>query len=412
MAFGTAGYKENRRYSIFSNNRQRLTPVDIAATRSQTHNGSKMARVVVLGSYGKSLTLFRGAMLREMAARGHDVVACAPEEDAALSASLAEIGVSYESYPLKRTGLNPLTDLKTLRQLYHLLRRLNPDVVLSYTIKPVIYGSIAARLSGVNTIAAMVTGLGYAFSGTSPRRRMLSAVAKGLYRTALRRARVVYFQNPDDQAAFESFKLLNRRTERVLINGSGIDVDQYSQRPLPPEGRCLLVARLLGDKGVREYAAAAKLLKQRYPEAEFHLIGWIDDNPNAITQTELDQWIAEGTLVYHGKVDDVRPYLEHASIYVLPSYYPEGTPRTILEALALGRPIVTADTPGCRETVRHEANGFLVPPRDVAALAAALDRLLSDAELRLRMGRESRALAEEKYDVRKVNRQILAALGL
>ena len=196
-----------------------------------------------------------------------------------------------------------------------------------------------------------------------------------------------------------------------VVSGSGVDVTGYSVAPLPDKPCFLLIARLLGDKGVREYAQAAQLVKTVYPEVVFRLVGWIDDNPDAITQRELDQWVDSGLLEFLGRLDDVRPAISGCSVYVLPSYR-EGTPRTVLEAMAMGRPVITTDAPGCRETVIDRDNGFLVPVKDVQALADAMIKMIDSRGLVSKMGERSRQIAETKYDVHKVNALMLEGMGI
>ncbi len=369
--------------------------------------------VVVLGGFAESLVIFRGPLLRALVERGHRVVACAPAAPAAVVDALAAMGVTYRDVPLKRAGLRPDQDLRGLGALILLFHEIRPDVVLGYTIKAVIYGLLAARLAGVPRRFAMITGLGYAFIGAGLRARLAGAAARRLYRLSLGGADRVFFQNPDDRALFERLGLVRGPEQAVMINGSGVDLDAFRPAP-PPPGRpsFLLIARLLGDKGVREYVAAARALRARYPDAVFRLAGWIDgDNPAAVSERELRSWVTEGAVEYLGRLDDVRPAIAAASVYVLPSYR-EGTPRTVLEAMAMGRPVVTTDAPGCRETVRDGVNGYLVPVRDAGALARAMERFLVEPGLIEAMGRESRRIAVEKYDVREVNAIILEAMGL
>lgn len=375
-------------------------------------SGGAGRTVVVMGGYAPSLVTFRGSLLRAMVERGHRVVACAPSASAEVAGALAEMGVSFRDVPFKRTGVRPDQDLRALGALVALFREIRPDVVLGYTIKPVIWGLLAARLARVPRRFAMITGLGYAFMTEGPRARLVSEVARRLYRLSLRGADAVFFQNPDDRALFEQLRLVRGPEQGVLINGSGVEVDLYQPAPFPDGAPAfLLIGRLLGDKGVREYVEAARTVRARHPRAVFRLAGWTDENPSSISQRELDSWVREGVIEFLGGLADVRPAMAAASVYVLPSYR-EGTPRSVLEAMAMGRPVVTTDAPGCRETVRDGVNGFLVPVRDAAALAGAMERFVADPELAPAMGRESRALALEKYDVRKVNAVILRTMGL
>ncbi|HET9427624.1 MAG TPA: glycosyltransferase family 4 protein, partial [Allosphingosinicella sp.] len=220
----------------------------------------------------------------------------------------------------------------------------------------------------------------------------------------------ILFQNPDDRDHFRALGLLPRNRPVTVVNGSGIDLARFAPAPLPDGPIFLMISRLLGDKGVREYGEAAIRLKRAYPEATFRLVGYFDQSPDALSQAELDRMV-EGGVEFVGRLDDVRPAIAACSIYVLPSYR-EGTPRSVLEAMAMGRPIVTTDAPGCRETVETGINGFLVPPRQVGPLAQAMERFITQPDLIARMGSESRALAERKYEVNAVSRSIIEAAGL
>lgn len=370
-------------------------------------------RIIVIGNMLETLVWFRGPLMAAMVERGHEVIACVPVPDprSPLVAQLEAMGVTTEAIVLDRTGLNPFTDAYTAYSLVARLRRLRPDVILAYMIKPVIYASLAARLVGVPSISSIVEGLGYAFverRGRFP----LRALIKSLYRAALACNRRVFFLNPDDQRLFESLGLVRRPEQAVLLNGIGVDLEWFAEAPLPARVSFMLIARLIRDKGLPEYVAAARLVKARHPDVRFCLVGWIDDNPSAIRKDELRAWVDEGIVDYLGKLDDVRPALAEASVFVLPSYYPEGQPRSIMEAMATGRPIITTDTPGCRQTVIPGRNGYLVPARDVPALAEAMLRFVEQPELIATMGRESRRLAEAKYDVHDVNQRILEELDL
>jgi glycosyltransferase involved in cell wall biosynthesis len=258
----------------------------------------------------------------------------------------------------------------------------------------------------------LVTGLGYAFTGeASGKRGLLRKLIQKLYRFGLSKGHKVFFQNPDDQALFRQLDLLPVDIPSCVVNGSGVDVADYSVAPLRDEPSFLLIARLLGDKGVREYANAARKVKLQHPQVSFKLVGWIDDNPDAIGQHELDEWVNSGTLEFLGKLTDVRPAIAGSNVYVLPSYR-EGTPRTVLEAMAMGRPVITTDAPGCRETVVDGDNGFLVSVQSVDELVSAIIRFIEEPELTARMGQRSRQIAEETYDVHKVNEFMLSEMGI
>ena len=290
--------------------------------------------------------------------------------------------------------------------------------MLSYTIKPVIYGTLASWLAKVPHHFALITGLGYAFQNVeSGKRSLFQKMVHGLYAQALKHSDKVFFQNPDDLKLFQDMHLLEAEKPTVVVNGSGVNVQDFDVLPLPQndagivKASFLLIARLLGDKGVREYAEAARIIKAKHPATEFHLVGWIDDNPSAIAQAELDEWIADGRLNYWGKLSDVRPAISESSVYVLPSYR-EGTPRTVLEAMAMGRAIITTDAPGCRETVQHGQNGYLVGVKSVDDLVQSMQYFIEDPKLIELMGQRSREIALNKYDVHQVNAHMMAEMGM
>lgn len=371
-------------------------------------------RFLLIAGFPESLLLFRGALISALQAKGMQVHVAAPDlpPGSEVRAKLEMRGLAVHSIPLRRTGMNPFADLKTLLSLWRLMRSIRPDYVMGYTIKPVIYGSLAAWLARVPKRFALITGLGYAFQGAAQRSTLRSLVQR-MYALALRHTHKVFFQNPDDEKLFRNSGILNSAAPSCVVNGSGVDVAQYAVVPMP-QGTMphfLLIARLLGDKGVREYAAAARRIRDRHPGVKFSLVGWIDANPNAIAKTELDAWVADGVLEWLGRLNDVRPAISASSVYVLPSYS-EGTPRTVLEAMAMGRAVITTDAPGCRETVIDGDNGFLVPVKSVDALEQAMQRFVDDSMLARRMGNRSREIAEDKYDVHKVNAVMLREMGI
>ncbi|MEY2935361.1 MAG: hypothetical protein RL033_6110 [Pseudomonadota bacterium] len=375
-------------------------------------------RVLIVASHADSLVKFRGDLIRTLLARGVEVHAAAPDCEAHSESAelLIGWGVVLHELALQRTGLNPLRDLNSLFELYRMIQEVQPTHLLVYTVKPVIYGLLAARLAGGAEATALITGLGYAFSGegASWKRRAVQRVLLALYRGALGGARRVVFQNPDDRALFVQLGLV--RSERsAVVDGSGVNLDEYAVAPLPPLHaplRFLLIARLIRDKGIGEFVAAGRQLRRVHPGVELHLVGGLDENPESVSHAELQGWMAEGSVVYHGHLRDVRPVIASCHVFVLPSFYREGIPRTLLEAMAMARPVITCDAPGCRETVVAGENGYLVPVRDVAALAAAMLRFVQDPESVRSMGEAARRLVERRYDVVKVNGQMLVHMGL
>jgi glycosyltransferase involved in cell wall biosynthesis len=372
---------------------------------------SSRRRVALLGSYAPSLLNFRGPLISAMVSAGYEVHAVAPGIDLPTSAKLRDLGAIPRSIRLSNSGLNPLANMKTARDLEHLFRTMKPHTVISYTIKPVTLGSIAAHRAHVPNIVALITGLGYAFTGGPSLKRRIARVAGTLlYRRALAKCSRIIFQNPDDEADFRAWGLVGTRANTFQVNGSGVDLQRFAPAPLESKPDFLMIARLLGDKGVREYATAAAALKVRYRQARFALAGYLDPSPDSLTQAELDAAIAGG-IDFLGQLDDVRPAIAASSVYVLPSYR-EGTPRSVLEAMAMGRPIITSDAPGCRQTVADGVNGRLIPPRDAKALEAAMERFITDSEQIAPMGAASLARAREIFDVERVAAATMAAAGL
>jgi glycosyltransferase involved in cell wall biosynthesis len=370
-------------------------------------------KIVIIGGWAPSLLHFRGPLLAEIAARGHEVTAMAGDGDARTTAGLAAIGVRFEDLAIERAGLDPRADLRTLAALVRRLRSLAPDLVFTYTIKPVVWGTMAARIAGVPHRYALVTGLGYPFLGQDRlHRRALTQLVHVLYGAAVSRCEKVFFQNPDDLVDFEQRKLIPQRIPRVVVRGSGVDTAHYAVAPLP-EGPpvFLFIGRMLREKGILDYIEAARRIRVRYPDVRFLLLGGPDPNPSSLSMDAVERLAAEGLIEYLGTVDDVRPVIARCSVLVLPSYR-EGTPRSVLEAMSMGRPIITSDAAGCRQTTSHGESGFLVPLQDPGAVAAAMERFILDPSLVATMGRRGRARAEELYDVHRVNAVVLAEMGL
>ncbi|TIH18046.1 glycosyltransferase family 1 protein [Marinifilum sp. JC120] len=368
-------------------------------------------KIAVIGGYGPSLINFRGPMLTAMKRAGHEIYGIAPLDSPDVPKKLTKMGIQFIEAPIQRTGMNPIKDLAALFALVKILRQIKPDAVLSYTIKPVIYGSIAAKLAGAKNIYSMITGLGYAFGQTSGKRGLLFKLVKNMYHAGLACNNTVMFQNPDDRDLFKELGIIPQSKPTVITNGSGVDLNYYTSSPVSGDGPVFLcISRLLKEKGVREFAEASLRLKVKYPEAQFRLVGPHDHGPDSISDDLLTKWQSGGVECI-GPVDDVREELEKCSAYVLPSYR-EGTPRSVLEAMASGRPIVTTDTTGCRETVIEGHNGFMVPVKDISALELAMEKFILQPEMIQLMGKASLEYATEKFDVNKVNATIMKAMGL
>lgn len=370
-------------------------------------------RFALISNNAFSLLNFRSPLLAEIVGRGHRVFALAPDFNDEMRSAARALGVEPVDFSLSRTGLNPLRDAGDTVGLVGVLRRLKLDCVLSFAIKPVIYGTLAASLAGVRQRHALIAGLGYAFAEDAPsvKQRAVNLAARSLYRLALSRADRVFMQNPDDVEDFVRLGLATR-DKIVRVNGTGVDLADWSFSPPVAEPiTFMLAARLLAEKGIFEFVAAARQIKRDAPQVRFVLLGGLDSNPHGISRADVEAWVAEGLLEWPGHVP-VRPWLAQATVFVLPSYYREGVPRSIQEAMAMGRPVITTDAPGCRETVIDGSNGFLVPPRDADALVAAMRRFIDRPELIAEMGIESRALVEARFDIHKVNATMIDAMGL
>ncbi|ARS27229.1 glycosyltransferase family 4 protein [Sphingomonas sp. KC8] len=367
-------------------------------------------KIVVIASLAYSLINFRGRLIADMIAAGHDVLACAPGEDGAVIEQLWGMGARFRSIPMGRVNLNPIEDARTLMALVRLFRDERPDIILAYTQKPIIYAGFAHRILRRGRFFPMVTGLGYAFSeqGHPWLRHMVAA----LYSVAVGRASAIIAFNADDRDELRHRGIARAPREIVLVPGSGVDMAYFAAQPLPVGGPIfLLIARLLHDKGLREFVAAASIVRRSYPAARFQLLGPFDPNPAAISPAELEQWQKQGIVEYLGETRDVRPFLAACSVFVLPSYR-EGMPRTVLEAMAAGRAIVTTDAPGCRETVCEGLNGLLVPARDSSALAQAMARFCREPALAGVMGACSRRIAQQRFAVQTVNGMVMDIMGL
>jgi glycosyltransferase involved in cell wall biosynthesis len=349
---------------------------------------------------------FRAGIVRALIEAGYEVVAVAPPDEYA--ERVRSMACRFVPLTMDNTGTDPLRDALLLFGFWRILRRERPACLLCYTVKPNVYGSLAARSLDIPVINN-IAGLGTAFLHGG----MLNRVVTGLYRIALARSARVFFQNGEDQSLFVERGLV--RAERAArLPGSGIDLDRFQVVPMPERGHTvfLLVARLLWDKGVGEYIEAARQIKARHPAVVFRLLGFLGaKNRTAVPAEVVQQWVQEGLVEYLGSSDDVRPFIADADCVVLPSYR-EGTPRSLLEAAAIGRPVITSNAVGCREVVDHGLNGLLCQPRDGASLARQMEDFLalSATDKRL-MGMRGRLKMERQFDERVVVERYLEAVG-
>ena len=376
----------------------------------------RVKKVCVLGNLAQPMMLFRFDLIKSLVAEGVKVYCIASAFDADSRAKLESLGVEVIESKLNAKGLNPLKDLDAVAWLYKQVRRIQPDAMLSYFVKPVIYGALAGWLARVPLRVGMIEGLGNAFTryktGLTRRAQAIRAVQILLYRLALPKLHEVIFLNADDRNELLDAVDFDSRKASVL-GGIGIDLDEFSYTP--HEGgpiEFVFVGRLLREKGIYEYIEAADRVKKMYPEVICHVLGGFDEgNPFALTRDELDSYLASGAVNYVGHVNNVADWLRRSAVFVLPSYR-EGVPRSAQESMAIGRPVITTDVPGCRETVVDGVNGFMVPPWDAVALAQAMERFIQNPSLVNEMGRKSREIAEQKFDVRRINKKLAEKLGV
>lgn len=368
-------------------------------------------RIIFFANTDWYLYNFRRSLALAAQTSGYEVLLVSPPGD--YGERLRSIGLRWESLPMKRRSLNPVRELKVLWHLIWLFRRERPVLVHGFTIKCVLYAAFAASLTGVPARVDAIAGLGYVFSSRDARARLLKPFVKRLLRLAVNgRSERLILQNSDDVALFERTEITDGSHVR-LIRGSGVDCMRFKPRAIVKAAltcrpRVLLAARLLWDKGIAEYVEAARILRAHGCVAHFLIAGLPDSgNPAAVPEIEVQRWVSEGVVDWLGHVDDMPALLQSVDVVVLPSYR-EGLPKSLIEAAACGLPLVTCDTPGCREVVADGIDGLLVPPRDANALARALRSLLDDSALRGRLGAAARVKALAEFDERIVIRETLA----
>ena len=360
-----------------------------------------MRRVVITSNTAWTIFNHRAGLIKTLQEAGYEVHTVAPESN---FTDIKNPGTVFHPVRnLERKGKNPFADLFLIREYYKIYKSIQPEMVFGYTIKANIYSAIACRLAGI-PMTCTVNGLGTAFDNPAG---FTYKIVKQLYRFAFRRVRAVVFQNKDDRAFFEEQKIIGSNLKGQIVrsvNGSGVDLLKFTCAPLPEKPAFMLISRMLKNKGIGEFIQASRRIKSARPEAEFILLGPADsDNPMGVPLSELEALDGAAGAYYAGAAKDVRPWLEKCSCMVLPSYYREGVPKILIEALAMGRPVITTDTPGCRETVIPGANGWFVEPRSAGSLQGAMEAFLAlGRDEQGSMGVRSRQLAEEKFDEKKV----------
>jgi glycosyltransferase involved in cell wall biosynthesis len=376
----------------------------------------KRKRILISCDSPRSLLAFRGKLIERLIEK-HEVHVFTPKiGDLAISGQLATMGVQVHENNLNPSNVSIWSDLKYLKQLYRLIKALRPDVFFPYTFKPVIYGTIVARFCKVGYITPMLTGLGNNFSKLEKKLTFVQRITQILLKYSMRAHKnlCIIFQNRDDFETLLTARVLSLKNRVQVVNGSGVDLSYYKY--FAPDLKAvsfLMIARLINAKGIREYYEAARVLKQRFPHLNFRLIGPYDDNIDAIDKDFYMKIRTDGVLEYLGLINDVRPHIRNTSVVVLPSYYGEGIPRCILEGMAMGRAIITSNSVGCKETVNpsvSEINGFLVPAMNIDALIRKMQHYIEHPTDIIRYGINGRKYAEEKFDVDKVNRNMVQIL--
>lgn len=367
-------------------------------------------KIAVISSHTSSLIWFRMDMMKEFVNLGHNVIALGPDSEKDWLDKFQENGVQYKQFFVERNGINPINDLNTFFQLKKILKDENPDKVFIYHAKTIIYGTLASKVNGITEVYSLVGGLGSIFRGQGVKNKIIKTIMQIELRIAFSLNRVVFFQNEDDKKAFLDNGIISMN-RIVTINGSGVNLDKFKHEPIPEAPAFLFIGRLIKDKGIIEYLTACEEVRKEFPDTRCMLVGPFDSNPSALRPEELQPFIERGVIEYFGEQSDVRPFLKQCTTFVLPSYH-EGTPKTVLEAMATGRSIITSDAPGCRETVINGYNGFLVPVRDIGGLVKMMKMTLVDVEVNRIMAERSLVIVKDKFDVKRINTSIIKAMRL
>lgn len=371
-------------------------------------------KLALIGTTAGCVLGFRADLIQALVDRGDEVYAFAIDYDAASRAKVRAFGAVPVDYSFSRAGLNPLSDMLNTLKLTRTLKTLAPDVVLTYFAKPVIFGTLAARLAKIPKCLGMLEGLGFLFTvgpnGQSRKVRLLKRIQVALYKLSIPRLDCLIFLNPDDRHDLVGRYTINVR-DTFVLGGIGLNLADYPlAAPVFEPVRFLFIGRLLAEKGVNEFVGAARRVKAMHPTAEFVLLGGLDnENPGGLSQATLDRLTTDGIVIYPGFVEDVRDWLARSSVFVLPSYR-EGVPRSTQEAMAMGRAIITTDVPGCRQTVEQGVNGFIVPPWSETALAEKMCHFIENPGAIEEMGQQSHRLATDRFDARVVNQRLVQRL--
>ena len=376
-----------------------------------------MINVVIIGTVASSFYGFRADLIRTLLKKGHQVYAFTSEYTAEDLKKIEKLGATPVTYTLNRGGLNPLSDMVATYRLSKKIKAINPDLAFSYFSKPVIFGTLAAKLAKVPRVIGMLEGLGYTFTeqpeGLSKKTQLIKKIQVFLYKIALPQLDKLIFLNPDDpKDLLEKYAIQVKKVE--VLGGIGLNLEHYKYSTnFTSDISFIFIARLLAEKGIHDYIKAAKIVKEKYPLVKFIVLGAIDKEAlGSLKKEELASLVKTNIIEYPGHVSNVSEWIEKSSVFVLPSYYREGVPRSTQEAMAIGRAVITTDVPGCRETVVDGVNGFLVPKWNPEALAEKMIYFIENPTQTQVMGVESYKIAVEKFDADKVNQRLVNMLGL
>ena len=366
-------------------------------------------KIMVISPKNKTVFNFRGDLIKEFIRKGYEVVVTGPNKE--YIEDIERLGASFIEVPFVKDNIGIIGDLKYCSMLQKVIDKEKPDKIFSYTIKPVIYGSIAARRCGISEIYPMITGLGRLYTGNGFKTKILRFITGCLYRYSLRKCKKVIFQNWDDLNLFVS-KGYVKKNQCEKVDGSGVNMERFTFSELPNNRTFLMISRIIKEKGVFEFCAAAESVKKKYPDARFILLGGYDNSIGAIKPEELKKYTDNGIIEIPGEVKDVSSILKECYCFVLPTYYREGIPRTILEAMACGKPVITTNWIGTKEAVEDRKNGYLVPIKDSAELAKKMIELIENPDMAIEMGKCSYQMCKDKFDVSVVNKKMLEIMDL
>lgn len=368
----------------------------------------KRLSIAIIYNATHHVLLFKSELIKAIKKNGYKVVVLASKDN--YTKKLLDIVDEYHEIKLDSSGINPVKDLYLIHQIYRILKKVKPATILNFTIKPVIYGTFAAQLLGNIAVINTITGLGTAFISKG----LTNKIAKFLYKFTFKYSYLVFFQNPDDKQLFKELNIISKDNTK-LVSGSGVDLLKFypSNNKKTDKIKILFIGRIIADKGIYELIEAAEIIKKEYSNVTFTLMGMLGvKNRTSISKSEVDNWVNNGVIEFIPFKEDIRSFLSDSHLVVLPSYR-EGTPKTLIEAASMAKPLIATDVPGCREVVIHEVNGFLCEVKNSGSLAEAIKRFIKlDYSDKIQMGLKSRELAERKFDIKKVNNSYINELNI